>query len=272
MSDTNPIRSASSTDLPPDGELNGKPTWQGEPHPPPREDYMGNPVGTSYGRPLMPWEPGYDPSSATTTPSPAPSPSLVPQNILSTIESEIPNIVAEILSGNTPAQNPSPTPAPVPIPSPTPAVVPLPVPTAISGLVAQLEADALKSAEGLLAQMLSDASPALEQMLVAYATKYIEGVVVGHLPAALAAPQQLSAKPTIQTSPVVVSSHPAVNAATTTMLKGLSIDTVAAVANVLGTFTGIDFFSKAGWAVIGGLVGKTVIQTVWKFFSVKKVT
>jgi hypothetical protein len=136
-------------------------------------------------------------------------------------------------------------------------------------MVTQLEADALKAAESLLAQMLRDATPALEQMLVQYATKFIAETIQGHIPLKLSAPQQQPADAIIGTQKQYTS-HPAVNAATTTMFRGLSLDALAAVANVLGTLSGIDFFSKQGWMIIGGLVGKTVIQTVWKFFSTRK--
>lgn len=180
------------------------------------------------------------------------------------------------------------TPTVVPAPPPSAAVDPvsnLPVPEAISGVVAKMEADAVESAKNLLGQMLREATPQLEQRIVQYATVFIDDVIKGHTPLKMIAPTPpvpvvppvtTPSTPVVQDHPIIgtqkqyLPDHPAINAATTTMLKGLTLDVAASVAVALGSLANPDFFTKGGWVIIGSLVGKTVIQTVWKFFSTKK--
>lgn len=189
------------------------------------------------------------------------------------------------------------TPTPVAVPAPTAAADPvanLPVPEGISGVVAKMEIDAVESAKNLLGQMLREATPQLEQRIVQYATAFIDDVIKGHTPLKMVTPApvpdpvpdvviaqgtvDIPAPPTpvvvehpiIGTQKQYLPGKPAVNAATTAMLRGLTVDVGAAVALALSSLANPDFFTKGGWVIIGSLVGKTVIQTVWKFFSTRK--
>ncbi|QZE10556.1 hypothetical protein SEA_SCOOBYDOOBYDOO_241 [Mycobacterium phage ScoobyDoobyDoo] len=52
-----------------------------------------------------------------------------------------------------------------------------------------------------------------------------------------------------------------------TLLQGFALDFAFALMAVIGTLSGNEFFSKAGWATVGVLVAKTLLQTVVSYVS-----
>ncbi len=114
-------------------------------------------------------------------------------------------------------------------------------------------------------EALQKAAPAIQQQLAQYTQNYVNGVLTGK-PVAF---------PTITTTTSTGQSltiASARNRSWRTFLQGLGLDILFALMTLVGTLGNVDFFSAAGWTIVGALFVKTIIQTVISYVARLKIT
>lgn len=112
-------------------------------------------------------------------------------------------------------------------------------------------------------EALKKAAPAIQQQVSNYTQSYITGVLTGK-PVA-----PIITGTTVTGHDLVIAS--ARNRSWRTFLQGLGLDIIFALVALVGTLGNVDFFSTAGWTMLGILVVKTVIQTAVSYVARVKI-
>lgn len=163
----------------------------------------------------------------------------------------------EELPYREPVSGPGPAPIHPPVTAPgPPASSPTPAPPANTIDISDALADAL-----------NDVWPAVREQAISYARDSVKAVTAGQTVDIL--------RPTITAADMTGKELVVADAKSRswrTLLQGLAIDLLFAVAALLSTLTHADVLDKASWTIFFVLLGKTLIQTAAAYFMRLKVT
>lgn len=120
-----------------------------------------------------------------------------------------------------------------------------------------------KAAADAAQEALKKAAPTIQEQVSAYTQSYITGILTGKPVSPVITGTTLTGQELMIAS--------ARNRSWRTFLQGLGLDIVFALVALVGTLGNVDFFSTAGWTMLGILVVKTVIQTAVSYVARVKI-
>ena len=175
------------------------------------------------------------------------------------------DFISEVLTGladTTPTPATS-APAPTEVATTTPAPAPATVSTSMlnQDVLKQIQSVALSTAE----KQLSTAAPQLLKDLESYAISYTSAVLAGQHPGVVPSVAVSNADGSL-------TQVDAKNRSFRTLVIGGGLDVLYAVIAGIGALSGVNFFNKAGFATLGILVGKTLIQSVTSYVARVHIT
>ena len=176
--------------------------------------------------------------------------------------SAVGDFISEVLTGLADT-TPTPAPAPTEVATTTPAPAPATVSTSMlnQDVLKQIQSVALSTAE----KQLSTAAPQLLKDLESYAISYTSAVLAGQHPGVVPSVAVSNADGSL-------TQVDAKNRSFRTLVIGGGLDVLYAVIAGIGALSGVNFFNKAGFATLGILVGKTLIQSVMSYVARVHIT